>query len=215
MTENTYNVIKPDNSMPIKAWTKGVPLEDAARQQLLNVAQLPFIYKWVAAMPDVHWGMGATIGSVIPTRGAIIPAAVGVDIGCGMMAVQTSLHANNLPDNLHGIRTAIEKAVPHGRTDNGGKNNPRGAWSDAPAHHAEVWAKMEPAYQAVVEKIRSWTMCSASTTWGRWASGIISSKCASMKARTSRSLSLRYRVAWAIASARFSSSWRRMTCASG
>ena len=111
------------------------PLEDAARQQLVNVAQLPFIYKWVAAMPDVHWGIGATIGSVIPTRGAIIPAAVGVDIGCGMMAVQTSLHANHLPDNLHGIRTAIEKAVPHGRTDNGGEND-RGAWSDAPAHHA-------------------------------------------------------------------------------
>ena len=121
MTENTYNVIKPDNGVPIKAWTKGVPLEDAARQQLLNVAQLPFIYKWVAAMPDVHWGIGATVGSVIPTRGAIIPAAVGVDIGCGMMAVKTSLHANHLPDNLHGIRTAIEKAVPHGRTDNGAR----------------------------------------------------------------------------------------------
>jgi tRNA-splicing ligase RtcB len=76
MTDNTYNVIKPENGVPIKAWTKGVPLEDAARQQLLNVAQLPFIYKWVAAMPDVHWGIGATVGSVIPTRGAIIPAAV-------------------------------------------------------------------------------------------------------------------------------------------
>ena len=144
MTDTTYNVIKPDNGVPIKAWTKGVPLEDAARQQLLNVAQLPFIYKWVAAMPDVHWGIGATVGSVIPTRGAIIPAAVGVDIGCGMMAVKTSLHANQLPDNLHGIRTAIEKAVPHGRTDNGAKND-RGAWSDAPAHHAVVWAEMEPA----------------------------------------------------------------------
>src|SRR6201993_3993121 len=151
MTENTYNVIKPDNGVLIKAWTKGVPLEDAARQQLLNVAQLPFIYKWVAAMPDVHWGIGATVGSVIPTRGAIIPAAVGVDIGCGMMAVRTSLHANHLPDNLHGIRTAIEKAVPHGRTDNGGKND-RGAWATAPAQHLEVWARMEPTYQAIVEK---------------------------------------------------------------
>src|SRR5467141_5431322 len=151
MTDTTYNVLKPDNGVPIKAWTKGVQLEDAARQQLLNVAQLPFIYKWVAAMPDVHWGIGATVGSVIPTRGAIIPAAVGVDIGCGMMAVQTSLHANHLPDNLHGIRTAIEKAVPHGRTDNG-RANDRGAWSDAPSHHAEVWAKMEPAYKAIVEK---------------------------------------------------------------
>ena len=123
MTDSTYNVMMPDKGVPIKAWTKGVPLEDAARQQLWNVAQLPFIYKWVAAMPDVHWGIGATVGSVIPTRGAIIPAAVGVDIGCGMMAVQTSLHANHLPDNLHGIRTAIEKAVPHGRTDNGRAND--------------------------------------------------------------------------------------------
>ena len=72
-------MLQPEIGVPIKAWTKGVPLEDAARQQLLNVAQLPFIYKWVAAMPDVHWGIGATVGSVIPTRGAIIPAAV----GCG------------------------------------------------------------------------------------------------------------------------------------
>jgi tRNA-splicing ligase RtcB len=133
MTDATYNVMMPDKGVPIEAWTKGVQLEDAARQQLLNVAQLPFIYKWVAAMPDVHWGIGASVGSVIPTRGAIIPAAVGVDSGCGMIAVQTSLHANHLPDNLHSIRTAIEKAVPHERTDNG-RANDRGAWSDAPDH---------------------------------------------------------------------------------
>ena len=79
MTDATYNVMTPDKGVPIKAWTKGVPLEDAARQQLLNVAQLPFIYKWVAAMPDVHWGIGATVGSVIPTKGAIIPAAEPVE----------------------------------------------------------------------------------------------------------------------------------------
>src|SRR5258708_5584912 len=132
MTERSYNFIETKNGVPIKAWTKGVVLEPEAEKQLRNIASLPFIYKWVAAMPDVHLGMGATVGSVIPTKGAIIPAAVGVDIGCGMMAVRSSLHANHLPDNLHGIRTAIEKAVPHGRTDNGGKND-RGAWSDAPA----------------------------------------------------------------------------------
>ena len=68
MTDTTYDVMKPDKGVPIKTWTKGVPLEDAARQQLLNVAQLPFIYKWVAAMPDVHWGIGATVGSVLPCR---------------------------------------------------------------------------------------------------------------------------------------------------
>jgi tRNA-splicing ligase RtcB len=112
---------------------------------------LPFIYKWVAAMPDVHWGIGATVGSVIPTRGAIIPAAVGVDIGCGMMAVQTSMNARHLPDNLHGIREAIECAVPVGRTDNGGRND-RGAWKDAPANHLEVWAGLDTRYEAIVAK---------------------------------------------------------------
>lgn len=86
---------------PIKAWTRGVPLEESARQQLQNVAGLPFIHKHIAVMPDVHWGMGATVGSVIPTLGAIIPAAVGVDIGCGMMAVRTSIRAEHLPDSLH------------------------------------------------------------------------------------------------------------------
>src|SRR6266849_6269626 len=105
---------------PIKAWTHGVPIEDAARKQIENVALLPFIHKHVAVMPDVHWGMGATVGSVIPTVGAIIPAAVGVDIGCGMMAARTELCASDLPDSLAGIRSAIEAAVPHGRTDNGG-----------------------------------------------------------------------------------------------
>ena len=104
--DKSYNVIEMEKGVPIKAWTKGVPLEDQARAQLLNVAQLPFIFKWVAAMPDVHWGIGATVGSVIPTKGAIIPAAVGVDIGCGMMAVQTDLNARDLPDNLKAIRSA-------------------------------------------------------------------------------------------------------------
>src|SRR5260370_38848003 len=98
MSETTYDVIVPEKGVTIKAWTKGVALEDQARQQLVNVAQLPFVFKWVAAMPDVHWGVGATIGSVIPTKGAIIPAAVGVDIGCGMMAVQTDLNARDLPE---------------------------------------------------------------------------------------------------------------------
>src|SRR5215472_8877190 len=152
MTEQTYNVITPDNGVPIKAWTKGVPLEDAAQKQLLNVAQLPFIFKWIAAMPDVHWGIGATVGSVIPTKGAIIPAAVGVDIGCGMMAVQTSLNARDLPDNLKGIRSAIETAVPHGRTNHGGAGD-RGAWHDIPTHNQEVWAdRLKARYDAILAK---------------------------------------------------------------
>jgi tRNA-splicing ligase RtcB len=121
-----YNVLTTESGVPIKAWTKGVQLEDQALKQLLNVAQLPFIFKWVAAMPDVHWGIGATVGSVIPTKGAIIPAAVGVDIGCGMMAVETDLNARDLPDNLKGMRSAIEKAVPHGRTNHGGRGRVAG-----------------------------------------------------------------------------------------
>lgn len=115
--------------LPIKAWTRGVQVEDAAIQQLTNLANMPFIHKHIVALPDVHWGMGATVGSVIATKGAIIPAAVGVDIGCGMMAVRTTLAASDLPDNLHDIRSAIEAAVPHGRTNNGGEGD-RGAWGE-------------------------------------------------------------------------------------
>jgi tRNA-splicing ligase RtcB len=146
-----YDVITGTTGVPIKSWTRGVPLEDEARQQLLNVAQLPFIYKWIAAMPDVHWGMGATVGSVIPTKKAIIPAAVGVDIGCGMMALRTTLDAAQLPDNLKSIRSAIEKAVPHGRTDNGGRND-RGAWRSAPGRQLDVWSELKPRYDAIVAK---------------------------------------------------------------
>lgn len=114
---------------PVKMWTRGVPVEESAMKQLANVAAMPFVHHHVAAMADCHWGMGATVGSVIATKGAIIPAAVGVDIGCGMMASRTDLTASDLPDNLHAIRTAIEAAVPHGRTDNGGVND-RGAWGE-------------------------------------------------------------------------------------
>jgi len=150
--EHNYNLLETEKGVPIKAWTKGVPLEDQARAQLLNVAQLPFIFKWVAAMPDVHWGIGATVGSVIPTKGAIIPAAVGVDIGCGMMAVQTDLNARDLPDNLKGIRSAIEQAVPHGRTNHGGKGDV-GAWHAIPARNNEVWqSRVKPRYDAILEK---------------------------------------------------------------
>jgi tRNA-splicing ligase RtcB (3'-phosphate/5'-hydroxy nucleic acid ligase) len=99
---------------PIKAWVDGVPVEDAARRQLFNIAALPFIHSHVAVMPDVHLGKGATVGSVIATKGAIVPAAVGVDIGCGMMAVRTTLTTSDLPDSLAKLRLGIETAVPHG-----------------------------------------------------------------------------------------------------
>ena len=96
------------SGLPLKMWTRGVSVEDVAREQLHNVAAMPFIHKHVAVMPDVHWGMGAAIGSVIATKGAVIPAAVGVDIGCGMMAVRTDLTSHNLPESLGDMRRAIE-----------------------------------------------------------------------------------------------------------
>jgi tRNA-splicing ligase RtcB len=139
------------NGHPIKAWVHGVQLEDAARKQLVNLSGLPFIHKHIAAMPDVHWGMGATVGSVIATRGAIIPAAVGVDIGCGMMAVRTSLTSASLPDNLHAVRSAIEAAVPHGRTDNGGAND-RGSWGSLPELCASAWDGIAEEYAAIIAK---------------------------------------------------------------
>lgn len=136
----------------IKAWTQGVQLEDKAAAQLRNTAGMPFIHSHIAVMPDVHMGLGATVGSVVPTHRAIIPAAVGVDIGCGMMAVQTSLTANDLPDSLAAVRNAIEVAVPHGRTHNGGRGD-RGAWHDVPAATAELWkAELATGYARIQEK---------------------------------------------------------------
>ena len=100
---------------PIYVWDRGVPVEYDAMRQMANVAGLPFIHHHVAAMPDVHVGKGATVGSVIPTKGAVIPAAVGVDIGCGMAAVRLNgARAETLPDNLGSIRSAIEEKVPVG-----------------------------------------------------------------------------------------------------
>ncbi|MFO1051495.1 MAG: RtcB family protein [Planctomycetota bacterium] len=146
-----YERIKTDH-VPIKAWVRGVQVEDEALKQLRNVAQLPIVGPWIAAMPDVHWGIGATVGSVIPTRSAIIPAAVGVDIGCGMMAVRTSLRAEHLPDDLGALRSAIEAAVPHGRTDNGGRND-RGAWSDRiPTRNETAWERLRGGYEAIVAR---------------------------------------------------------------
>jgi len=136
---------------PIKAWTVGVQFEAEAEAQLRRVASLPFIHKWVAVMPDVHAGIGATVGSVIATKGAIIPAAVGVDIGCGMIAARTTLRAADLPDDLRALRSAIEAAVPHGRTANGGPGD-RGAWGDLPAEVAAGWAELRPGYAALTEQ---------------------------------------------------------------
>lgn len=151
MSERQHDVINVEHGVPIRAWTRGVSFDDSARDQLRNIARLPFIHKWVAAMPDVHAGIGATVGSVVPTVGAIIPAAVGVDIGCGMMAVRTGLNATLLPDNLHALRTAIEAAVPHGRSDNGGRND-RGAWGEPPAAVAAGWEALRGGFEGIAAR---------------------------------------------------------------
>ncbi len=149
-TKRSYQVIE-SSGRPIKAWVNGVTMEDEAVKQLQNVASLPFIHKWVAAMPDVHVGKGATIGSVIATRRAVIPAAVGVDIGCGMMAVRTTLAASDLPDGLGNLRGAIEAAVPHGRTANGGPGDV-GAWADVPPEPARAWQQLAPTFERIASK---------------------------------------------------------------
>ena len=148
--DRNYEVIQSEHGL-VKAWTRGVSVEPSAIVQLRNIANLPFIHKWVAAMPDVHLGKGATVGSVIPTKQAIIPAAVGVDIGCGMIAVQTSLRADDLPDNLRSIRTAIEAAVPHGRTHDGGRGD-RGAWGRPPEPQQVAWQRLAERFERIADK---------------------------------------------------------------
>lgn len=106
MKHQHYDALDVAGGSPVKMWTRGVPVEDEARRQLANAARMPFIYRHIAAMPDVHLGKGSTIGSVIPTLGAVILAAVGVNIGCGMMAAKTTLAAHDLPDNLGPLRSA-------------------------------------------------------------------------------------------------------------
>ena len=134
-----------------KCWTDGVELEAEAKEQIKNCSDLFFVRPYVAVMPDAHAGKGSTVGTVIPTHKAIIPAAVGVDIGCGMIAVKTNITANMLPDNLQDIRTEIEKAVPHGRTNNGADGD-RGAWHDIPKDVMEAWQKLWHPYLKIVTK---------------------------------------------------------------
>ncbi|GAB7533386.1 RtcB family protein [Pseudomonas sp. 3A(2025)] len=151
MQEKTWQLLEVANGKPIKMWTQGVPVESEAREQLMNTAKMPFIFKHLAVMPDVHLGKGSTIGSVIPTVGAIIPAAVGVDIGCGMIAARTSLTASDLPDNLSGLRSAIEKAVPHGRTvTRGGRD--KGSWEDVPQQADDAWGALSTRFKRITDK---------------------------------------------------------------
>jgi tRNA-splicing ligase RtcB len=148
--EQNYNIEEVEGGVPVKMWTRGVPVEDEARKQLANAARLPVVFRHIAAMPDVHLGIGATVGSVIPTLKAIIPAAVGVDIGCGMMAAKTTLRAEDLPDNLGPLRSAIERAVPHGRAPKGWQRDD-GAWENPPESVDQVWATLADEFDALCE----------------------------------------------------------------
>ena len=152
MAETTYDIQHVDGGKPVKLWTRGVPVDEKAREQLRKAAQMPFVFKHVAAMPDVHVGIGATVGSVIPTKGAVIPAAVGVDIGCGMMAARTSLVASDLPDNLEAVRSAIEQAVPHGRSLDRNRGRDKGSWGDPPPEIVEAWATLVERFNRITEK---------------------------------------------------------------
>ena len=144
---NDFNYITyQTRNAQIKAWIKGVPIEDGAKQQLYNTAELPIVYKHIAAMPDVHWGLGATVGSIIPTKQAIIPAAVGVDIGCGMCAIRTSLTSHDLPENLGRLRNKIERKVPVGFDD---FDKRKEVGKDAP----KTWQNIfEKRYKKILDK---------------------------------------------------------------
>jgi tRNA-splicing ligase RtcB len=146
-----YDVLHEKGQVPIKSWTRGVTFDANAQQQLRNIATLPFIHKWVAAMPDVHLGKGATIGSVIPTVGAVVPAAVGVDLGCGMMATQTSLTSSDLPENLAPLRMEIERLVPHGAVFGRGKRD-TGSWENVPDDVADAWQPLQAGFDTLVDQ---------------------------------------------------------------
>lgn len=149
---SNYDVFKP-GKLPVYMFTKGVPVEEEVYKQLTPIAELPFVYKHIAVMPDCHVGKGSTIGCVIPTLGAIIPAAVGVDLGCGMAAIRTSIKTKHLPDSLADLRFKIENAVPHGRTNNGHQGD-RGAWHNIPEDVAYAWIgkKFEERYKLICQK---------------------------------------------------------------
>ncbi len=150
----SYEVIDEQGRAKIKHWTSGVQFEQAAQQQLRNMATLPFIHSHIAVMPDVHMGKGATVGSVIPTKNAIIPAAVGVDIGCGMCALQLDVKASQLPDNLSGLRAAIEESVPHGFSSEH-RGHKKGCFVDVANATVRTWRQhLERGYDQIVQKHR-------------------------------------------------------------
>src|SRR5215510_13935537 len=149
--EKNYEVLNVEGGRHVKMWTRGVPVDESAKKQLENIARMPFVHSHLAVMPDVHVGKGATVGSVIATKGAIIPAAVGVDIGCGMMAVQTTLKAKDLPESLAALRSRIERAVPHGSVTVRGRAH-KGSWGNTPDSVRTRWGTLDARHEAIVAK---------------------------------------------------------------
>jgi len=151
MKNENYEVLNVEGGRHVKMWTRGVPVDEHAKAQLTNIARMPFVHSHLAVMPDVHVGKGATVGSVIATQGAIIPAAVGVDIGCGMMAVQTTLKAKDLPESLAALRARIERAVPHGSVTVKGRAH-KGSWGNTPESVRARWGGLADRHEAIIAK---------------------------------------------------------------
>ncbi|MFF4872745.1 RtcB family protein [Streptomyces sp. NPDC090109] len=138
----------PGAQVPIRMWADPSTVEGGAMQQLRNVATLPWI-KGLAVMPDVHYGKGATVGSVIAMQGAVCPAAVGVDIGCGMSAVKTSLTADDLPGDLSRLRSKIEQAIPVGRGLHREAVDPKRLYQFPTAGWDDFWSRFDGVADAV------------------------------------------------------------------
>ena len=213
MDERGYELITAEGGAPIKAWIKGVPFDAKAAEQLRNTARLPFVYKWVAAMPDVHWGLGPPWAASFPTKGAIVPAAVGVDIGCGMAALRTTLVANDLPESLHGVRSAIEKAVPHGFT--AGRGRGRGLLGETPSRVERAGRRSTTGFARIKARHPKLGPDNATRPAARApsAAATTSSRSAWTRRTASGSCSTAAHGAWATASAPTSSSTRARRCA--
>ena len=149
---------KNDGFAPVRAWVEGVPVETAALEQIDAVTRLPFVQR-VAVMPDCHLGYGSTVGTVFASYRAVMPAAVGVDIGCGMVAAKTTLTASDLPDSLARVRSMIEQFVPHGRTNNGDPKSDKGSWRGRIYGNDLTWGPLQPGFSWLEEaypKIAAW-----------------------------------------------------------
>lgn len=143
-----YSIVRTDHRQ-ILIWNKDVDVHDEAMDQGRNLASLPFVYKHVVMMPDAHADIGVPVGAVVATTKAIVPAAVGADIGCGMMACHTNVKASALPDDLSQIRQDIERAVPHGS----GKKKGVSEWIKPPPEAIEIWiSKLAQKYHRIAQK---------------------------------------------------------------